>query len=187
MEFRRGSSCLRAKLAATFGRAAEFEVQAPVTRTFLERLPEDLLGWKPHRKSLTAGQLAYHFAKVPGNVVRSAQQRQVAPPNLTFPQPESVQQILRTFEESISVVREVLPTFDDVAMNQSWRIVTGDREVLGMSRRAFLRNMMLNHWYQHRGQFSVYLRLLDLPVPRSWGPNADETIVFQPHKSFSGK
>lgn len=162
---------------------AEFEVQAPVTRTFLERLPEDLLTWKPHSKSLTAGQLAHHLAMVPANAVRSAQQSQVPPPNFTFSQPESVKQILRTFEESIAIVREVMPTFDDVAMNQSWRIVAGDQEVLAMPRQAFLRNIMLNHWYQHRGQFSVYLRLLNLPVPSSWGPSADEPVGFPPHDS----
>jgi uncharacterized damage-inducible protein DinB len=76
-----------------------------------------------------------------------------------------------------------MPTFDDVAMNQSWRIVAGDQEVLAMPRQAFLRNIMLNHWYQHRGQFSVYLRLLNIPVPSSWGPTADEPVVFPPHKS----
>ena len=162
---------------------AEFEVQAPVTRTFLERLPEDLLTWKPHSKSLTAGQLAHHLAMVPGNAVRSAQQSQVPPPNFTFPQPESVKQILRTFEESIAIVREVMPTFDDAAMNRSWRIVAGDQEVLAMPRQAFLRNIMLNHWYQHRGQFSVYLRLLNIPVPSSWGPSADEPVGFPPLES----
>jgi len=157
---------------------AEFEVQAPVTRTFLGRLPQDRLTWKPHSKSLTAGQLAYHLATVPGDVVRRAQQGQTPPPNFIFPQPESIEQILRAFDESVAIVREVLPTFDDVAMHQSWRIVAGDREIVAMSRQMLLRNIMLNHWYQHRGQFSVYLRLLDVPVPRSWGPSADEPVVF---------
>jgi hypothetical protein len=66
---------------------------------------------------------------------------------------------------------------------QSWRIVPGDREVLAMPRQVFLRDIMLNHWYQHRVQFSVYLRLLNIPVPSSWGPTADEPVVFPPHKS----
>jgi uncharacterized damage-inducible protein DinB len=159
---------------------AEFEAQAPVTRKFLERLPEDRLTWKPHAKSLTAGQLAYHLAFVPGGVIRGAQQSQVPPPDFKFPQPESVAQVLETFDESIATVREVMPGFDDRAMNDLWRIMLGDQELLAVPRQAFLRNIMLNHWYQHRGQFSVYLRLLNVAVPASWGPSADERAAFQP-------
>jgi uncharacterized damage-inducible protein DinB len=162
---------------------AEFEAQAPVTRKFLERLPEDRLTWKPHAKSLTAGQLAYHLAFVPGGVIRGAQQSQVPPPDFKFPQPESVAQVLETFDESIATVREVMPGFDDRAMNDLWRIMLGDQELLAVPRQAFLRNIMLNHWYQHRGQFSVYLRMLDVPVPSSWGPSADEAAPFQPKAS----
>ncbi|MBS1814785.1 MAG: DinB family protein [Acidobacteria bacterium] len=153
---------------------AEFEQQAPVTRKFLERLPEDKLTWKPHEKSLTAGQLAYHLALVPGGVVSGAQQDTIAPPGFQFPQPESMAQILEAYEKSIATVRTVLPAFNDEAMRATWRIADGDKELAAMPRQAFLRNIMLNHWYQHRGQFSVYLRLLNIPVPSSWGPSADE-------------
>lgn len=153
---------------------AEFEVQAPVTRKFLERLPEDKLLWKPHVKSMTAGQLAYHLAFVPGSVVRAAQKNPAPVPDFTFPQPASVNEVLSSFEQSIAAVREALPRFDDAAMHETWRLVAGDREVLAMPRGQFLRDVMLNHWYQHRGQFSVYLRLLDIAVPSSWGPSADE-------------
>jgi uncharacterized damage-inducible protein DinB len=59
-------------------------------------------------------------------------------------------------------------------MNETWRLVVDGREVLAQPRGEFLRDIMLSHWYQHRGQFSVYLRLLDVPVPASWGPSADE-------------
>ena len=159
---------------------AEFETQAPVTRKFLERLPEDQLTWKPHSKSLTAGQLAYHLAFVPGGVIRGAQQSQISPPDFQFPQPESVAHVLKTFDESIATVREVMPSFDDRAMNDIWRVVLGDQELLALPRQAFLRNIMLNHWYQHRGQFSVYLRILNIAVPSSWGPSADEQAAFQP-------
>jgi len=159
---------------------AELEVQAPVTRKFLERLPENKLTWKPHPKSMTAGQLAYHLALVPGGVVRGAQKDQVPPPAFQFPQPATVQQILDAFDQSIATVREVLPSFNDAAMNATWRIVDGDQEIAAMPRGDFLRNIMLNHWYQHRGQFCVYLRLLDVPVPSSWGPSADERSALQP-------
>jgi uncharacterized damage-inducible protein DinB len=158
---------------------AEFEVQAPVTRKFLERLPTDKLTWQPHSRSMTAGQLAYHLAFVPGGVVRASQQSQIQQPDFkNFPQPVTPQEILATFDQSIATVREVLPTFDDSAMNATWRIMAGEQEIAAMPRQMFLRNIMLNHWYQHRGQFCVYLRLLDVPVPASWGPSADEVPVF---------
>lgn len=157
----------------------EFETQAPITRRFLERLPADKLTWKPHSKSLSAGQLAFHLAVVPGGVVCGAQTSIVSPPDFQFPEATSVQQVLDLFEDSVSTVQRVLPTFDDDAMNATWSIVDGDQQVLVMPRRQFLRDIMLNHWYQHRGQFSVYLRLLDVAVPSSWGPSADEPAVFQ--------
>ena len=153
---------------------AEFEQQAPVTRKFLERLPEEKLTWKPHPKSMTAGQLALHLALVPGGVARFVQNNPAQAPDFNFPQPASVAEILKTLDDGIVTVREILKGFDDAAMNELWRMESKGREVLAMPREQFLRNVMLNHWYQHRGQFCVYLRLLDIPVPSSWGPSADE-------------
>jgi uncharacterized damage-inducible protein DinB len=157
---------------------AEFELQAPITRRFLERLPEDKLTWKPHEKSMSAGQLAYHLAFVPGGVVRLVTANPTPEPSLNFPQPASRDEILTTFAESIAVVRECLSQADDASMNETWRLAIGGREVLAQPRGQFLRDVMLSHWYQHRGQFSVYLRILGVPVPASWGPSADEPPLF---------
>lgn len=158
---------------------AEFETQASITRRFLERLPEDRLTWKPHEKSMTAGQLAYHLAFVPGGIIRFVQNNPAqAPEFAAFPQPASRQEILKTFEEGIAAVRELLPKLDDARMNETWRMVSKGREVLAQPRAEFLRDIMFSHWYQHRGQFSVYLRLLQVPVPASWGPSADEPPLF---------
>lgn len=158
---------------------AEFEAQAPVTRKFLERLPEDKLMWQPHPKSLTAGQLAYHLAFVPGGVIRGAQSDLTQPPDFQFPQPASLQEVREVFDQSVAAVREILPRFEDAAMHATWRIFAGEQVVLAIPRAQFLRNILLNHWYQHRGQFSVYLRLLNVAVPSSWGPSADEPAPFQ--------
>jgi len=85
---------------------AEFEEQAPITRKFLERLPEDKLTWKPHGKSMSAGQLAYHLAFIPGGVVRFVQNNPAQAPDFAkFPQPANRQEILKTFEESIATVQ----------------------------------------------------------------------------------
>ena len=158
---------------------AEFEVQAPITRKFLERLPEDRLMWKPHDKSMSAGQLAYHIAAVPGGIVRFVQNNPAqAPESFNFPQPATRDEILKVFDESIATVRTLLPKFDDAAMNETWRMVAGGQEMMAQPRAEFLRNVMLSHWYQHRGQFSVYLRMLGAAVPASWGPSADEAPAF---------
>jgi uncharacterized damage-inducible protein DinB len=158
---------------------AEFEVQAPITRKFLERLPEDKLMWKPHEKSMSAGQLAHHLAFVPGGVMRAVQNNPAPAPDFAnFPQPANREEILKTFDESISTVRTLLPKFDDAAMRETWRLVAGGQDVLAQPRGEFLRDVMFSHWYQHRGQFSVYLRMLNVPVPASWGPSADEPPAF---------
>ena len=157
----------------------EFEIQAPITRKFLERLPEDRLTWKPHTKSMSAGQLAYHLAFVPGGVVRFVQNNPAPAPKFAdFLQPSSRQEILTTFDESVAAVRSLLPKFDDAAMTETWRMVADGQEVMAQPRAGFLRDVMLSHWYQHRGQFSVYLRMLGIAVPASWGPSADEPTAF---------
>jgi uncharacterized damage-inducible protein DinB len=161
------------------GLLAEFEIQAPVTRKFLERLPQDRLTWKPHQKSLSAGQLAFHLAAVPGGIVRFAQNNPAqARQSFDFPQPASREEILTKFDESVVTVRSLLPQFDDAAMNETWRMFAAEREVLAQPRAQLLRDIMLSHWYQHRGQFSVYLRMLGVPVPASWGPSGDEPPLF---------
>ncbi len=158
---------------------AEFETQAPVTRKFLERLPADKLTWKPHEKSMTAGQLAFHIALTPGGVVRFVQNNPAqAPDGFKFPQPESREEILKAHDESVATVRSLLPQFDDAAMRETWRMLAGGRELLARPRSEFVRDIMFSHLYQHRGQFSVYLRLLNVAVPASWGPSADEPPVF---------
>jgi uncharacterized damage-inducible protein DinB len=157
----------------------EFEQQALVTRRYIERLPEDKLTWKPHEKSMTAGQLAYHLASVPGGVIRLVQSNPAELPSLrTSPQPQTRDECLKVFEESIATVRQIMPTFDDAAMNETWRLKVAGTEAVAQPRQRFIRDVMLSHWYQHRGQFSVYLRMLGAPVPASWGPSGDEPPLF---------
>lgn len=157
------------------GFLAEFEQQAPLTRKFLERLPDEKLTWKPHARSRSAGQLALHLAEVPGNVIRFVQETSGQAPDFSnMPQPAGREEVLRRFDESAATVRSLLPRLNDAAMHETFRILAGEQEVMALPREAFLRNIMLNHWYQHRGQFSVYLRLLEIPVPATWGPSADE-------------
>src|SRR4030095_4722733 len=92
---------------------AEFEIQAPITRKFTERLPEDKYTWKPHEKSMTAGQLAYHLASIPGGVVGFVNANPTPEPNFNFPQPASRQELLNVFDESVASVRTELSKAND--------------------------------------------------------------------------
>lgn len=153
----------------------ELEQEAATTRRVLERVPADKLGWKPHAKSMSLGQLALHVAESPGNIA------QMAVPN-PAPAPESFQQaeatsgdqLLPALEESLAKAKESVSGFGDAAMMETWSIAAGEKTLMSMPRIGFLRAIMLNHWYHHRGQLSVYLRLLDIPVPSIYGPSADE-------------
>jgi uncharacterized damage-inducible protein DinB len=158
----------------------EFEEQAPLTRKFLERLPEDKLTWKPHEKSLTAGQLALHIAQVPGGIARFVHQNPAQAPQFgrLMTQPATLQEVLKAHDESAATVRSELVKFDDAAMQELWRLRRGDRELFACPRAKFVRDTMLSHWYQHRGQFAVYLRMLNVAVPSTWGPSADELPSF---------
>lgn len=157
---------------------AEFQPQAALTRKFIERLPQDKLTWQPHPRSFTAGQLAFHLAAVPGGVIRAVQNDTAQAPDFSVPQPTTQAEIIETLDASVTTVKELLPTLDDASMNATWSLLAGDQVLLAIPRYDFLRGIMLNHWYQHRGQFGVYLRLLDIPVPATWGPSADEPPTF---------
>ena len=154
----------------------EFEQESKITRKFLERIPPDKLGWKPHEKSHTAGALALHIANVPGSVVRSALLDESPLPDFAalFKQPTSVQEILSSHEKSVETVREILPTLNDARLMSNWSAMRDGKPVMTMPKVMFLRSIMLNHWIQHRGQLGVYLRLVGAKVPSSYGPSGDE-------------
>jgi uncharacterized damage-inducible protein DinB len=115
---------------------------------------------------------------VPGNLLRAVKNSTAQAPDFKFPEPNTHEEILAAFDESVKAVRELLPQFDDAAMNETWRLMAGETEVLAQPRGLFLRDVLFSHLYQHRGQLSVYLRILDVPVPASFGPSADEPPMF---------
>jgi uncharacterized damage-inducible protein DinB len=93
-------------------------------------------------------------------------------------QPATTAELLTAFDASVAKVREVLPTLDDASMARAWSLIIGGKTVLIVPRAAMLRNILFSHWIQHRGQFGVYLRMLDVPVPSTYGPSADEAPDF---------
>jgi len=157
----------------------EFDHEMTTTRKLLERVPDDKLGWKPHDKSMSLGQLALHVAMVPGMVAEIASKPWVPVPQFQQPAASSAAQLIPALEESVARAKTLLGGMDDAALAFRWRLMNGDHEVMALPRGAFLRAIMLNHWYHHRGQLSVYLRLLDVPVPSIYGPSADENPFAQ--------
>jgi uncharacterized damage-inducible protein DinB len=155
---------------------AELEQEAGTTRRVLDRVPADKLTWRPHAKSMTLGQLALHVAKVPGSLATLSKLDGLDAETVDFEpaQPSKASEILPALEASIAEARAVLTALDEESASGGWRLTAGPREVFTVPRIAFLRTLMLNHWYHHRGQLVVYLRLLDVPVPGVYGPSADE-------------
>ena len=157
------------------GLLAELEQEAETTRRVLERIPQAHLSWKPHAKSMSLGQLALHVATVPGNVAELAALDTVPePPAFVQPEAATAAELVPSLTASVAKARQALGGFDDARMTAMWRLQSGGKDILAMPRVAFVRAVMLNHWYHHRGQLLVYLRLLDQSVPSVYGPTADE-------------
>lgn len=157
------------------GLLAELEQEAGTTRRVLERIPQEHLSWRPHPKSMSLGQLALHVATVPGLVAEIAAVDTVpSPPAFIQPEAASAAELVPALTESVAKAKKVLGGFDDARMGATWRLQNGGKDVMVMPRVAVVRAIMLNHWYHHRGQLLVYLRLLNLPVPSVYGPTADE-------------
>jgi uncharacterized damage-inducible protein DinB len=154
---------------------AELEQEAHATRRVLERVPQEKLSWKPHARSFSLGQLALHVATIPGNVAALVA-RDVVPSPPPFVQPEATtaSALAPALAASIEQARGIVGGFDDAAMAATWRLLHDGRELMAMPRAAMLRMVMLNHWYHHRGQLLVYLRMHDVPLPSVYGPTADE-------------
>jgi len=153
---------------------AELEQEAQTTQRVLERIPQEHLSWRPHAKSMSLGQLALHVATVPGGVAEFAMQDMPSPPAFVQPEAATAAELVPALTASVARAKELLGNADDATMGKTWRLMNDGRELLAMPRTAFLRAIMLNHWYHHRGQLLVYLRLLNLSVPSVYGPTADE-------------
>ena len=152
----------------------EFRTEVPATRKLLERVPGDKLAWKPHTKSRSLGELAAHIAGVAGMAVRIATTDEFTPGGPSPLAAGTIEEIRSRFEEYVRNAEDALSNLTDESANAHWRLVFQGKEILSRPRVEALRTNVLNHLYHHRGQMSVYLRLLDVGVPSVYGPTADE-------------
>ena len=158
----------------------EFDQESKATRRLLERVPDDKLAWRPHPKSSSLGQMALHVATIPAALSHLASQDVFELPEFIQPQPASRSEILSAFDESQKTAHDLLGGMDDPRLAATWTLVHSGATLMQMPRAALLRTLLLNHYYHHRGQLMVYLRLLDVPLPSVYGPTADENPFAQP-------
>jgi uncharacterized damage-inducible protein DinB len=156
---------------------SEFEQEMKNTRRLLERVPEDKAGWKPHDKSRSLGELATHVAALPiwGERVIKHDEFDLAG---NTPRPgrfTTTTALLDLFDQSVTAARAALTGAPDSLMAQPWTLKAGPKTVFSLPRATAIRSMMMNHHIHHRGQLTVYLRLLDVAIPGMYGPSADES------------
>ena len=153
---------------------AELDQEAATTLRVLERVPGDKLGWKPHPKSMSLGQLALHVATTPGGVASVLSQDSLESTGFDRPAPASAAELIPALEESVKAAKRFLSELNDQKAMAAWRLTKDGKVLFGAPRIAVIRSIMLNHWYHHRGQHSVYPRMLKVTVPSIYGPSTDE-------------
>ena len=153
----------------------EFREEVAITKRLLNCVPADKLTWKPHPKSMSLGQLAGHIAAIPGRISKLAQQESfdVLKGSFVPSQPANLEEILTTLDQGVGEADVFLQGLTDDSAAETFRLMKGDREIFHQPRAVVVRTIMLNHWYHHRGQLSVYLRLLDVSLPVIYGRSAD--------------
>jgi uncharacterized damage-inducible protein DinB len=152
----------------------ELRIEAGNTRKVLERVPPASLAWKPHAKSRPLGELAAHVANIPGIFIASLLADEYDHGSYEA-ETDTVPAILATFDRNVAAAHETLAALPDERYLEPWKYRYGERVVFELPRLVVVRTAGLNHLVHHRGQLSVYLRLLDVPVPAIYGPSADET------------
>ena len=156
----------------------EYDHEMGTTRRLLERVPEADFAWKPHEKSMTLGQLAGHLANIPTWCTAVLDQPLFdlasAGDDARPKQPVSRDALLKEFDAKVAAARGNLVRRSDAELLSPWTLKSDGHEIFTLPRISAIRSFVMNHSIHHRGQLSVYLRLRDVPLPRIYGPTADE-------------
>jgi uncharacterized damage-inducible protein DinB len=153
----------------------EFDHEMTTTRKVLERVPDDRLDWKPHQKSYSLGQLAQHVATIPmwGSVAVTQSELDLGS-GAAPPQMRSRAEMLAAFDANVADTRAALTGKTDAELMAPWTLKNAGHTIFSMPKAGVWRGFVVSHLIHHRGQLSVYLRMLDVPVPSIYGPSADE-------------
>jgi uncharacterized damage-inducible protein DinB len=155
---------------------ADLEEELATTRRVLERIPDEHLGYKPHEKSMALGSLGTHLANLAGWQIGILLQDEydfaASPPPLNAA--ESRDALLAAFDSNVAGVRAAVEQVDDAALHREWTLRFGENVIFKRPKALVFRSFGLSHMAHHRGQLTVYLRMLDVPLPPVYGPTADE-------------
>ena len=158
--------------------AAEMKQEAATTRRLLERLPADKLMWKPHEKSMSLEHLAGHIVEMIAWTGPTLTQDELDFATMNYKRKEYTDpaELVADLDKNVSDALEVLENTSDEAMAGTWTLRNGEQKFFTLPKPAVMRSFVMNHIVHHRGQLSVYMRLLDIPLPSIYGPTADEPM-----------
>lgn len=153
----------------------ELEEEAITTRKMLERVPTDKFEWQPHPKSMTLKRLATHVAELPSWIAMTINTDELDFANNSYQPVElsQAQELLTYFEKNMVDARSVLIDTNEIVLDEPWTMRNGE-EIYSTRSKAEVIRMSISQTIHHRAQLGVYLRLLDIPIPGSYGPSADE-------------
>ena len=154
----------------------ELEHEASSTKKMLERVPAEKFDWKPHEKSFSLGRLAAHVAELHSWVGFTVNHDELDLATMNYKPAEvhTSSDLMKLFEDQLSQAKQDIQNVSDETMMKAWTLRNKDQVYFSMPKIAVLRSMVVKHIVHHRAQLSVYLRLLDIPVPGMYGPTADE-------------
>lgn len=158
----------------------EFDHEMGTTRKLLERIPPQHRDWAPHRKSMTLGTLAAHLVSLPDwiRVIIEHDAFDISTSEGLEGQPfQTVPELLQRFDRHVSHARALLSTCTDADLLTPWTLLRDGQALFTVPKLSVFKMFLLNHLIHHRGQLSVYLRLLDVPVPSLYGPSADDDSI----------
>lgn len=157
------------------GFLAELEHEAANTRKLLALVPADQADFKPHPKSFSLGKLAAHVADMHNWVAITVNTTELDfAKGYEIPPFTTAEELTARLDTIVAEGKAALAATNDEALGETWTLRAGDHVLLAMPRAQCLRSMVFNHIIHHRAQLTVYLRLLDIPVPGLYGPSADE-------------
>ena len=156
----------------------DLDGELKTTRRMLARVPDGQEDYRPHEKSMTLGGLATHLAQLPGFGIAMLMSDEFDPINRPpAAKPANTEERLKLFDQVSSKLRELFPQLTWDQTKVVWKIKSGDRVFVEGPRGVMLRSALITHMAHHRAQLGVYLRLLGVPVPSSYGPSADEPFA----------
>ena len=157
---------------------AELKSESSLTKKMLERVPLDKKDWKPHEKSMSLGRLATHVAEIPhwASRIITIDDFDFLAQGFSSHVASSSEELLTIFNDKLTKAIADLETMEDASFDKEWIVRRGEQVFYKLKKKVAMRGWAFNHLVHHRGQLSVYLRLLDVPVPGMYGPSADEKM-----------